>query len=417
MKIEKINNMYSVYTDNRLKPVNQTQPQFTGLKNIFKKAEPIYLNTDLTILSPQQIQKAKKYVVQEVYSLIANENYSKIASERLDKLLNSPYIDYSINKAGKCDLALVDLINTKRNIVENNKLYNQFLRTSLAKSMPMELLDTESKELLYKRNNGIFQILRSYTKMNETSKEAGEVRDMIMRFKEHNIKIDNYPEFFADCMISNKLEMCKFLNKELNINPETRFRIIKDDRYYKKYFNSFGVSSSLYDPGVQTPSCYIRPGKFLVIYPEKCVNNTILRNQEYETMSLYDLEAILPHNNKVFDIPQYICDNYGNLLQRETLLYKHAFKDVDLTERFLWQNHGRHPELDSIDFLEKFAKCCMEKSENWESYLDSVNITKKHLKDLELLRCKLKFYSPSTEERLNRIEKLCDYAAARLENK
>ena len=174
IKVYNVTNSISNYntTTNRNNNIQKpnSQQNFTGLFSCFKSSkEPIFLNTDMSILSPKQVKKATEYVIQEVGSLVKRD-FTPGASKRLENLLNSPYIDYSLPKL-KNGLALIDLVDVRYMPTKENKLRSQFIRTSLAKTMPMELLDKEAKKLMYGRNHGIFHIFQSYSKMDEASKE------------------------------------------------------------------------------------------------------------------------------------------------------------------------------------------------------------------------------------------------------
>lgn len=409
-----------------------SQPNFTGFMGIFKNltrgeklsSEQLFLNSDMAILSPKQIIKAKEYVVDEVFSLIKSP-YTQPLSQRLDKLLNSPYADYSLSRLGEGRLSLSDYIEVLGGkSTAENKMYNQFLRTSLAKTLPSERLNGEMKRGIYERNHGIFQIFQNYTKMDEASKESQEVRDMILRLKECNVDIDDYPEFFADCLLSDKPQMCKFLQKELGLTPETKVHILRgDEREVNDFSKHYGATNIFDDPHWISRSNYRNEKKVLIVHPKRLAADNsywdyLAKLDNKDTMSLYDIAGLSPHKSakEVFDIPDYICKHYAGVTRRERG-FMYTSNIVDLMYNFFFRNAGRHPELKSFEFIEQFAARLKEgKGGEISKYLrsvpDNLFISAENLEKTNVLIAKLKSdNTPENLKRLKALEELRDYIA------
>jgi len=341
---------------------NSAQPAFTGIFNIFgnNAAKDVFVNSGTKILSKKQLQKLRENIVDEIYSLFKS-HYTPAASKRMDELLNSPYIDYNLECAGSSGLSLADCLEIRHSQNEN-KLYNQFVRTSLAKTMPFEAFeDPKSIKELYYRNNAIFQIFQSYTKMDETSKEAKEVRDMVVRMKDNNVEINDYPEFFADCLAHGKLKMCKLLEAKFGINPETTINVVKrKEQTLTEYSKTFGTSTLIANPYYKI-SRYDTDSHILVYHPQK-----LDKTGDYswkitgseQNMILWDFAACCQDKNskEFFDIPKYIFTTFYNKPGHKSF---HTFSDLT---RFLWSKAYYHPEMKSLDFVEQMAKYFRQKA-------------------------------------------------------
>lgn len=325
-------------------------PAFTSI-NPFKKniVTDVFVNTDVKILSPKQIKKAKENVLNEIVALFKTP-FTPAGSKRMEDLLNSPFADYTM-KFGNLGFTLVDYINCGMKNQKVTPLYNQFLRTSLAKILPYELLDKEARTNLFYKNSRIFDIFQSYTKMNETSKEAQEIRDMILRMKENDVEIKEYPAFFADCLFNGKLEMCRFLEKHFNsINPETQIDLITgNSAIIDKFSNMYGtgtqikLSSGEDDLLIYYPKIFDRDRQFGQYY--NLTEYTISRN-------LWDMSLFSQDKNirGFFDIPKYMFqlkDSYYERRCRST---------TELLDKFYRKNVKLHPEIKTLDFVEKVAK-------------------------------------------------------------
>lgn len=403
MRITSNINTISYYPKNAdVKNQNTVQPAFTGIFNLFgnNAAKDVFVNTSSKILSPKQLRKAKENVVDEIYSLFKS-HYTPASSKRMDELLNSPYVDYNITCAESSGLTLADCIDIRHSYKEN-KLYNQFLRTSLAKTMPFEAFENpKSIKDLYYENDAIFQIFQSYTKMDETSKEAQEVRDMILRLKDNNVEIKDYPEFFADCLYNGKLKMCRLLESKFNINPETTINIAQiSPQKATEYSKAFGTSTVLANPFYRVSS-YDTDSHILVYHPQKLdphsESYSAIKCKE-NTMDLFDFTACCPDKNsrEFFDIPKYIFTTFYNNPRHR---FGGNFLDLSRSSglsRYLWDKSQKHPEMISLDFIEQTAKYFRQKA-------DKPNNPKEYLKFLPSnITCEKKYES----EALERIKKL-----------
>ncbi len=386
-------NTVSYYSYNAAsKNKNVGQPSFTGIFNFLgnNAAKDVFVNTNAKILTQRQLQKVKENVVEEIYSLFKSR-YTPANSKRLDELLNSPYVDYNLEHVGSSGLSLADCIELHHSHTEN-KLYNQFVRTSLAKTMPFDAFeDPKSIKSLYSRNDSIFQIFQSYTKMDEASSEAKEVRDMVLRLKDNNVEINDYPEFFADCLYSGKLQMCKLLESNFDINPETVINLSRSTHDTAKANSEVFGTSTLFS------NSYYNFYYDLVYHPQKLGSDCdgyykILQNKHQ--MSLWDFAVCCPDKNskEFFDIPKYIFNTFHTPRNRSFLTYS------ELTS-FLWINAKNHPEMKTFDFIEQMAKYFRQKSSQppeAKVYLDFIPTNIFNIKD-----------NPEYEnEALKRIKKL-----------
>lgn len=408
-----------------------SRPAFKGIFDIFKKqeksnlSEQIFLDSNISILSPKQIKQAKEYAAQEVYSLIKSP-YTPGASKKLDNLLNSPYIDYSLPVCGEYHFTLADCVDVRHKSTEKNELYNQFLRTSLAKTMPMNLLENEYKQELYSINHGIYQIFQDYTKADESSKESQEVRDMVVRLKEACVDIDDYPEFFADCLINGKTKMCKLLMENFNLTPETQVSVVRgNDRTLKEFSNAFGITNKLDDP-YYSPSFYFDKNSkdsFLIVHPHRlAVSNThsyakYISSDVADTTTLYNIASLSPleESKNFFDIPSYMCDNLAGRI----IYTKYSYEDKDLTKEFFNHNVERHPELRDFEFLEKFATQLKAKKDKPLAYylnsIESYIANKDNLqKAKDLIQELSTDESEKSQARLKIVQELHDFVAKRL---
>ncbi len=380
MKINCSYNLGLACKTNNVKQINPSynnQPAFTGIWSFLAKgmkdSEQVYLDKNMAILSPKQVEKAKEYVAQEVHTLIKS-SFTPEASKRLDNLLNSPYIDYTLPVCGDCNLRLFDFVDVAKTSTEKYELYNQFLRTSLGKTMPMELVNQVSKDHLYVLNNGIFHIFQDYTKADELSKESQEVRDMVIRMSKAGIKNEGVPSFFADCLITGKTQMCKILQENFDINPETQVDILRcKNHMLEKLSSSFGVTNKVEDPHyVRETGFDINTKNLLVVYPYKFKEMrepSWAKKYTEDKISLYDIAALCSHENsqKFFDIPSYLSEYLAGKFR-----YNHHL-NLDLIKEFFNRNVTKHPELYSFEFFEKFAtRLKATKSLDFQSYFDSI---------------------------------------------
>lgn len=355
---------------------NNQQVNFAGLFGLFSspKEENISFDADIGVLSQKQINKTKKLVNQEIYNIIYKSDYSEANSKRLDKLLHSAFVDYKLEGflPERSFVSLNDLLLV-RNSENNNRLYNQFLITSLTETLPeLTFHDIPDVELsssdytlkyglkkIYHNNNAIFQILQSYLKMDEDSKEAENIRKMIKNLKEYNMETNDYPSFFAECLLNNKTKMCKFLCDEFGFEPITVAPAVRnshDRDNISRYKDKKGVSP-IYDD-IQYYGNEQYPN-FAIIYPDK-TRDIYISSDDCHNYELYDISA-LSHGKEAkefFDIPEYLYQSFKgktslNYFAQDTDMWGYP-EGIYQIQKFFWNNRSRHPELSTIDFLEKF---------------------------------------------------------------
>lgn len=420
-KKNNINKNFSTPVNNttdavKISYASNPQVNFAGLFGIFSSnnKENISLDDEIGVLSKKQIQKAKTLVNQEIYNIIYNCDYSEANSKRLDKLLHSPFVDYSLE--GCCPkrsyTSLSDLLLV-RNSENNNKLYNQFLVTSLAETLPeLMFINKPDNELssneytlkegfqkIYHNNNAIFQVFQSYLKMDEDSKEAENIRKMIKTLKDYNMETKDYPSFFAECLMNNKTKMCKFLCDEFGFEPITVAPAVRNAHgrdNISKYKDKKGVSPIYEDIKYYENEQY---SNFAIVYPDKTYD-IYISSDDNHNYTLYDISTLSQGKEakEFFDIPEYLYQSYKGKTS-----FNYLAQDIDMwgnlkyvyqSQHFFWDNHKRHTELLTIDFLEKFASKFTQDELNlgmrgngiyWSFWLrnDNLNDTLTRIKQLQ----------------------------------
>lgn len=396
MRIQPLNNSYNINQYNKKpntkylsapidsnnyiaerSPANNQQVNFSGLFGLFssQKEENISLDADIGVLSQKQINKTKKLVNQEIYNIIYKSDYSEANSKRLDKLLHSAFVDYKLEGflPERSFVSLNDLLLV-RNSENNNRLYNQFLITSLTETLPeLTFHDIPDVELsssdytlkyglkkIYHNNNAIFQIFQSYLKMDEDSKEAETIRKMIKNLKEYNMETKDYPSFFAECLLNNKTKMCKFLCDEFGFEPITVAPAVRnshDRDNISRYKDKKGVSPICDDIQYYGNEQY---PNFAIVYPDK-THDIYISSDDCHNYELYDISALSQGKEakEFFDIPEYLYQSFKgktslNYFAQDTDMWGYP-KGTYQIQHFFWDNQHRHPELSTLDFLEKFA--------------------------------------------------------------
>lgn len=448
MRIQPLNNQYYINQYNKknnnkyastpinnnnnniaeLSAVHNQQINFAGFFGIFSsdKKENISLDENTGILSEKQIKRAKKLVNSEIYNIMFENEYSEATSKRLDQLLHSPFVDYNLEGLDpeRSYISLNDLIITRKS-ENNNKLYNQFLITSLAETLPeLTFINKTNEELtsneytikqgfqkIYHNNNAIFQIFQSYLKTDEDSKEAEAIRKMIKTLKDYNMETKDYPSFFAECLLNNKIKMCKFLCDEIGLEPLTNVPAVRNSRgrdNISVYKDKKGISAVYKDKEYYENELY---PNFAIIYPDKAYD-TYISSDDRTGYKLYDISALSQGKDakEFFDIPDYLYRSFKG----ETS-FKYLTQDTDMwgypngvfrSEHFFWDNRDRHPEILTIDFLEKFASKFTQDELHANMYVNAINWRLWNRNDnlknvLSLIKQLQNDNSPETQKRID----------------
>ena len=124
-------------------------PNFTGFWNLFEKKTSlkyVKLESDTAIYSPKELKKLRKNVANEIREIIKMPATPGL-KKRLNDLLYSPFADYKTDYFdGMSNLSNLISYNCERG--KGTDLYRQFVTTSIAETMPIELLKgKELKEL------------------------------------------------------------------------------------------------------------------------------------------------------------------------------------------------------------------------------------------------------------------------------
>lgn len=401
------------------------EPSFTGILSLFSKIgkdtttqsannltkSGISLDNITTVLTPKQIKNAKQDIANEIIDLLKSP-FSTAKADRMDKLVNSPYVDY---QQIAYRYMLEDII-TFRRTTNNNKLYNRFLLHSLSKTMPLDNLENKVKKNLYSDNDSIMLLFKSYLQIDEKSKDAMLLRDMILRLKEHDVNIKDYPSFFADCLLNGKTEMCLFLQKTFNFNPETRVKIVKSNKETVDALSKNYATSTRKVLPYNNQDYYKEEDNLLVVYNQKFCADKDNESLYYELqkntkeLPLWDIQSLNSKNKteSVFDIPKYASE----ILLDGSSDGSHYSHNRRKFEDFLLINREKHPEIDSFNFLENFTFNLKSKKVD---YIDYINFYSRDL----LLKDKKKLneaynrlyslrseYTPEAQEKSNVIKQL-----------
>lgn len=422
------------------------EPCFTGFWKLFSKTgkntvvqsansltkSGISLDDKALVLSAKQIKNVKREIANEIFDLIKSP-YTPAKAERMDKLVNSPYIDY---QQEVYPYYLEDLV-TFRQTTNNNKLYNRFLLHSLAKTMPLDSVDSKILEDLYKKNDSVMLLFKSYLQMDEKSQDAQLVKDMILRLKKHNVNIKDYPAFFADCLLNGKTKMCKFLQETFGFNPETRVQIVHSDKEMVDTLSkNYAASTRKNLPDVPISYRSKQKDNVLIVYNQKfCsdVDNDYLyyklQNNSKE-MTLWDVEHLYLDSKtpRVFDIPKYISEN---LADKTVIVDDYPYRLPASTD-FVKRNINKYTELQSFNFLENLAVNLKANGRNYIKDIENINLytnnflnSDKKLDDAYNRLSQLKRdYTPEAQEKFDIVKQLyiligkkCDIKESVLKNK
>lgn len=324
-------------------------PNFKGLFSFFcKEAKSIPLESaQEMVLSEKQLYSVKKAVVKEIAAILHGPATEPI-TERLDKLLNSPFADYSLSCLGETgSVSLRNMVSMPKN--ENPKLYSQFLLTSLSKTMPIEEYKG-SKDVtnLYHNNEYLYDILKSYTNIDENSVKAKSIRTMIPRLLESKVDIQDLPSFFADYLLAGKTKICKLLEKELNLKPNTEIPVLNSFFMNKEIFlnkcKRVKSVSTIFNT-YEDPSAVVHMQKY------KWALNSPDNECRIFYKTLYNIAGASqnPETRNFFDIADFL---FGQCKEG----YSSWFTGTAEKNRAFLQMHiNTHPELKSLEFYEKLA--------------------------------------------------------------
>jgi len=378
-KINDINNKKQPKIQYNTNPVLQNDTfEFTGIKSDRKfspsfagfwgrrKADDIPLDGKV-LLSEKQLLNGREKVIAEIDDIIRCGEYSEAKAERLDKLLHSQFVSYDFGCFGPFKFTLNDLL-AQYTAVKDNRLYAQFVATSLGETNP-RIDKIEDYRMLYNNNVGIRNSLKNYLEIDENSKEAEVVRKMVKRLFENNVKVPIYPQFFAECLLNGKSQMCKMLMEDLGISPFTEVPMIRDEdcsliqnKIVRE--SSYPVSTNINDyVGVEGYSKvygdlsysgkrYNSP--FLIIYDE---NKKYAAYERKTSRTLYQIAALskYPECKNFFDMPEYLYQSYQGNTDFDWYGYKRIFGipgDVcnNIGKFFSESNFRYHPEIKGLDF-------------------------------------------------------------------
>lgn len=399
---------------------------FTGFFWRKDNKETIPLDGETPVLSPKQFLNLQKNITAEVFNIIKSE-YTEANAERLDKLLHSEFIDYKLEYYQKdSSFSLEDLVlyHYKDN---NNRLYNQFLATSLGETMPIEQYNnSENKDYkkklqnLYMSNPSVFLTLQSYLQMDESSKDAEKIRQMIKRLHDNDMNLPELENLFAECLLNNMPKMCKVLSEDIGIEPFDNVPIITC-KNYKNYQERFRkqlcTSNSIYNGLICNNDT--QPLNFAVLYPKKS-SEVVLSYTNVFNLSLYRISGISDSKeaNEFFDMPEYL---YQSAQQKTKLNYRQTHygnPNTPILNKLFWSN-AIHPEIYTVEFLEKLIARFHEDDEDIDSYNKMglklpLFASPKYYKDsLNLIKKLQNDDSPEAQKRIKIIKeiyKISDYA-------
>lgn len=360
----KINQINSISTDNQYRnniktsKRNISQPSFHGIfnsrnsKNMIKTT----LDSDILIYTPAELTKLKENVTREVVEMF-NQPATPGLVKRLDKILHSAFIDYQTPYFNQGQINLADHITLFKNSI-GNELYRQFLLTSLAETIPMEVLDKNRKEKLTYTNQALYYILNTYSKMDEKTPMAEQVRKMVKRLADSNILIKNQNYLCARSIRSNQPLMAKTYVEALGLTPESKIEIMSD-RYISKSYLAFLQERLEFPPLINDTSK--EDLHFFIINPDKRDEiNEKFKDTPYkqflyktENMSLYNLAGLSENKDireNTFDIINWIKNNRNRYI-RSSKMYIDQDKTLFTT---LSTAKYYHPELKSLEYLEKY---------------------------------------------------------------
>lgn len=330
-------------------------PNFTGFWNFLPKKNSlrfVKLDSDITIFSPKELKKLRENVAREIKEIITLPATSAL-KKRLDDLLTSPFVDFKADYSGE---SLADKIVYNFEAGKGTDMYRYFLTKSLAESMPLEILKSKDfKGIVSKRGNEPLKyVLETYHKMNEKTPEAEMVRKMVDRFKNADIPIPNKNYYLAESIINNQLLMSKTYINTFGINPNDNIEIISNksthtEINFRELIKKFNNSPIMENSVTNT--------KFFIVNPDKAKNSDgsyFNYGNVSEPFTLYKLCGLSKDEGirNIFDVIPFMKNNLHKYRPRN----EKDFVPINKFEHFLIGAEDYHPELTSVDFVEKYVK-------------------------------------------------------------
>ncbi len=330
-------------------------PNFTGFWNFLPKKNSlryVKLDSDTTIFSPKELKKLRENVAREIKEIITLPATSAL-KKRLDDLLTSPFVDFKADYSGE---SLADKIVHNFETGKGTDMYRYFLTKSLAESMPLEILKSKDfKGIVSKRGNEPLKyVLETYHKMNEKTPEAEMVRKMVDRFKNADIHIPNKNYYLAESIINNQLLMSKTYINTFGINPNDNIEIISNKSAHTEV-NFRELIKKFNNPPIMENS--VTNTKFFIVNPDKAKNSDgsyFNYGNVSEPFTLYKLCGLSKDEGirNIFDVIPFMKNNLHKYRPRN----EKDFVPINKFEHFLIGAEDYHPELTSVDFVEKYVK-------------------------------------------------------------
>ena len=186
--------------------------------------------------------------------------------------------------------------------------------------------------------------------MNESTPEASAIRKMVKRLNEAGIDISDNKYYLAHSLVNDQPLMSKTLIDAFEIKPNDYISVITEkatrtDSNFKKQIEKFDNPQLLTNPATGE--------KFFIANPEILKNKGEGTYSFYvfnsETMPLYNL-AGLSKNKEVknlFDVFKITDFNPRKCFSND---------NTNTLEEFLRKCKPFHPEMDSLEFIEKYIK-------------------------------------------------------------
>lgn len=330
-------------------------PNFTGFWNFLPKKNSlryVKLDSDITIFSPKELKKLRENVAREIKEIITLPATSAL-KKRLDDLLTSPFVDFKADYSGE---SLADKIVYNFETGKGTDMYRYFLTKSLAESMPLEILKSKDfKGIVSKRGNEPLKyVLETYHKMNEKTPEAEMVRKMVDRFKNADIPIPNKNYYLAESIINNQLLMSKTYINTFGINPNDNIEIISNKSAHTEV-NFRELIKKFNNPPIMENS--VANTKFFIVNPDKAKNSDgsyFNYGNVSEPFTLYKLCGLSEDEGirNIFDVIPFMKNDLHKYRPRN----EKDFVPINKFEHFLIGAEDYHPELTSVDFVEKYVK-------------------------------------------------------------
>lgn len=330
-------------------------PNFTGFLRFLPKKNSlrsVKLDSDITIFSPKELKKLRENVAREIKEIITLPATSAL-KKRLDDLLTSPFVDFKADYSGE---SLADKIVHNFETGKGTDMYRYFLTKSLAESMPLEILKSKDfKGIVSKRGNEPLKyVLETYHKMNEKTPEAEMVRKMVDRFKNADIPIPNKNYYLAESIINNQLLMSKTYINTFGINPNDNIEIISNKSAHTEV-NFRELIKKFNNPPIMENS--VTNTKFFIVNPDKAKNSDgsyFNYGNVSEPFTLYKLCGLSKDEGirNIFDVIPFMKNNLHKYRPRN----EKDFVPINKFEHFLIGAEDYHPELTSVDFVEKYVK-------------------------------------------------------------